>query len=181
MGDDLKEVGIAVAAGIITTEVLEWSDFAARWLMDKAVSRLPGHLRERYMEEWAADLGDFPGNLAKIIRAAGYVWASLKMIPPDWENLRSWLLSRFPVVLPGWIAATAALTRGDWVGFGIQGVRATLVGAAIICFFEFSPLGRWLVRGIAKRTERGLSLAFKQPMLLRTITRLILFFGRLKK
>jgi hypothetical protein len=45
----------------------------ARWIVRRAVLRLPPELRERYTEQWLADLQDIPGPLAKLWTAVGFV------------------------------------------------------------------------------------------------------------
>lgn len=67
---------IPTAARIVADDFKEWSPWITRRLIQRAVSRLPESERERTEEEWWSDVNEWPGNLAKIYRACGYLSAS---------------------------------------------------------------------------------------------------------
>lgn len=69
----------AVVLKLVSSEIEAWLPNLTRFLIDQATKRLPEHEQERRLEEWLADNDDFPGKLAKLFRALGYLWASYKM------------------------------------------------------------------------------------------------------
>lgn len=71
----------AVLSRIIAEEVRDWLPFVSQKLLTCAVNRLPEDQRERYREEWAADLNMFPGKISQAIRAGGFYFCCS-------ENLR---------------------------------------------------------------------------------------------
>jgi len=48
-------------------------------ILSFAVRGTPALLRHRYSEEWRAHLDEIPGDLAKLLVALGFVWATRKM------------------------------------------------------------------------------------------------------
>jgi hypothetical protein len=80
-----------VITGILVAVLAEDLGAWLRWLTDRllrrAVGRLPEAVRDRYHEEWAADLEDTPGALAKLVVALGLCRAS-SMIRRD-QSCRS--------------------------------------------------------------------------------------------
>jgi hypothetical protein len=67
---------IPVAARIISDDAKEWLPWITRRLIERAVSRLPEGERERLEEEWSSHVNEWPGGLAKIYVAYGYLSAS---------------------------------------------------------------------------------------------------------
>jgi hypothetical protein len=68
---------IIVAAGrVLSDDVKDWLPWTTRRLIERAVSRLPESEREKRREEWESDVNEWPGNLAKIYRAWGYLSAA---------------------------------------------------------------------------------------------------------
>jgi hypothetical protein len=67
---------IAVTGRLFSDEIKEWLPWITRYLTERAVSRLPESEREKRREEWESDLNEWPGNLAKLYRAWGYLSAS---------------------------------------------------------------------------------------------------------
>ena len=67
---------IAVAGRLLSDDIKEWLPWITRYLIERAVSRLPESEREKRREEWESDVNEWPGNLAKVYRAWGYLSAS---------------------------------------------------------------------------------------------------------
>lgn len=67
---------IAVAGRLLSDDVKEWLPWVTRHLVERAVSRLPENEREKRREEWKSDVNEWPGNLAKLYRAWGYLSAA---------------------------------------------------------------------------------------------------------
>jgi len=65
----------AAVARIAADEVKAWLPWLSDRLLNLAVNRLPHDQRERFREEWAADLECFPSGIAQVVRACGMVWA----------------------------------------------------------------------------------------------------------
>lgn len=63
------------------SEFQDWTPKATARLIERAVQRLPEDKRERFREEWAAHLGDTPGEVGKWIVAAGCLLAARRMTP----------------------------------------------------------------------------------------------------
>ncbi len=72
----LAAVLIPIATRLITDDLKEWLPWITRWLVKRAVRRLPEDQRERLEEEWWSHINDCPGDLAKIYVAYGYLAAS---------------------------------------------------------------------------------------------------------
>jgi hypothetical protein len=51
----------------------------ARWIIDKAIERLPADDRQRFREEWLAHLDETPGALRKICHAIGCYLCAAKL------------------------------------------------------------------------------------------------------
>lgn len=64
---------------VLTEEWKAWAPYCARQLMFGAVKRLPLTQRERYLEEWTADLEATPGFVGKLIFTAGLYVASHRL------------------------------------------------------------------------------------------------------
>jgi len=69
--------GIVVA--LVSDQVKALLPFLSRNLLKFAVSELPEEMRERYSEEWAADLLNCPREFVKCCRALGLCWASARI------------------------------------------------------------------------------------------------------
>jgi hypothetical protein len=72
----LIDILIGAAGSLLAAELWSQSDAVARWLIQKAVGRLPVDDRERRREEWLADLVDMPGAFRKLLWALGCHWAA---------------------------------------------------------------------------------------------------------
>jgi hypothetical protein len=73
-------------AKLFLGEVQDWLPTVARYVVRRAASRVPEQYRQRYLEEWYADLNAFPGRLSKLIRALGCLLGT--------QNLRKELSAR---------------------------------------------------------------------------------------
>src|ERR1700731_127635 len=72
----LGAIIIAVAGRLLSDDIKEWLPWITRYLIERAVSRLPENEREKRREEWESDVNEWPGNLAKLYRAWGYLFAA---------------------------------------------------------------------------------------------------------
>jgi hypothetical protein len=61
---------IALATGIAVMEAYAWLDAIAVWLMNRAATHIVKIERDRYREEWAADLNAIPNSFYKLVYAA---------------------------------------------------------------------------------------------------------------
>lgn len=64
--------GIATAAigSVLSTEFKAWAPRLSETMLRRAVRQLPSNMRERYKEQWSADLAEIPGYLSKLLFAA---------------------------------------------------------------------------------------------------------------
>ena len=85
----LKAFFGALLGRLLAEEVKAWIPSLNEHLLKLAISRLPIDLRERYHEEWAADLGSYPGALAKTLRALGIVCASVSITSSPLAGFRA--------------------------------------------------------------------------------------------
>jgi hypothetical protein len=67
----LTELLVGAAGSLIAAEVWVHADPASRWLIKRAVRRLPEDQQERRLEEWLAGLDEFPGAIRKLLHAFG--------------------------------------------------------------------------------------------------------------
>lgn len=86
---------IAIAGRLLSDDAKEWLPWITRHLIERAVARLLEHEREKRREEWNSDVNEWPGNLAKVYRAWGFlsaargirhIAASLTPEHPRWEE-----------------------------------------------------------------------------------------------
>jgi hypothetical protein len=89
----LIDILIGAAASLVAKELWSDADPASQLLVRKAVQRLPEEDRERFGEEWLADLHDVPGAFGKLLWASGCHWAATLV------NVRAWQ-SRQKLSLP---------------------------------------------------------------------------------
>lgn len=59
----------AIAVGLATAEILAYAPRISRWLVNRAVRKLPEADRDRYREEWLAHADELPGHLTKLLHA----------------------------------------------------------------------------------------------------------------
>jgi hypothetical protein len=67
----LIDILIGVVSGIVTGELRAHVEPIARWIISKAVERLPADERDRFREEWASHLDEMPGMVRKLGHALG--------------------------------------------------------------------------------------------------------------
>lgn len=65
----LISIGLSVVVGVITAEIIAYAPCIARWLIKRAVLKLPEPERSRYLEEWLSHADELPGNLTKTLHA----------------------------------------------------------------------------------------------------------------
>jgi hypothetical protein len=69
-------IAIAVVGRVLSDDAKEWLSWITGHLIERAVARLPENEREKRREEWKSDVNEWPGNLAKVYRAWGYLSAA---------------------------------------------------------------------------------------------------------
>lgn len=69
MGTVIVGVVIGLITGFAVMEAYAWFDAVALWLMHRAANHIIKDERERYREEWAADLSAIPSSLYKLAYA----------------------------------------------------------------------------------------------------------------
>lgn len=64
---------------LVADEIKAWLPKLTEWTLQHSVSQLPSENRERYREEWEADLLGFPSDVSKFARCLGFRWAAWQM------------------------------------------------------------------------------------------------------
>jgi hypothetical protein len=72
----LRDLMIGAAGSLIAAEAYVHAHRLARWIVERAIARLPAEERERRREEWLADLNDMIGMFEKLLWALGCYWAA---------------------------------------------------------------------------------------------------------
>ena len=75
----IQEIVDSILARILADEVRDCVPLASRWLISRAVNRLPERHRERFSEEWSSHVEATPGTISTIFACAGFVVASRRM------------------------------------------------------------------------------------------------------
>jgi len=91
----------AVAAKVAADEVKAWLPLFSQKLLSLAVARLPEEEQDRFQEEWAADLLEYPGECVRVVRALGLLFAAWKIREVDEYNITIWNGIRFTAMLIG--------------------------------------------------------------------------------
>jgi hypothetical protein len=78
----LIDVLIGALSRIITGELSAYAEPLARWVIERAATRLPTDVRFRFREEWLAHLADTPGSLHKLWHSVGCFVAAGKVATP---------------------------------------------------------------------------------------------------
>jgi hypothetical protein len=63
------EVLISVLIGLGLMELYAWLDPFAKWLVRRVAQKLPEHLQADFMEQFIADLNEFPNSITKVFLA----------------------------------------------------------------------------------------------------------------
>jgi hypothetical protein len=117
----------AVAIRLTADEAKSWLPWLNSKLLSLAVSRLPCDQRERFREEWAADLESFPSGIARTVRACGMVWAG-------------WIIGGS---IPTKMRAYAAQLTLLLMEFGVYCLGLIVLGGALATiWWKFQPLTR---------------------------------------
>lgn len=85
----LGSVALSLCATFIGTEILGRAPVVAAWLLQKAIVRLPRKHRERYHEEWTADLQAQPTALSKLVFAFGLAIAARRILGLERRRIRT--------------------------------------------------------------------------------------------
>ena len=75
----LIDIVIGVISDLVTEELTARVEPVARWLIGKAVERLPADDRERFREEWFAHLEEVPSGFRKLWHAFGCYLCAAKV------------------------------------------------------------------------------------------------------
>ncbi len=84
--DVIIAIFVGVVATVLCSEVKAWLPWITEKIFSLAVCRLPPEIRDRYDEEWRADLDTIPGELSKLccsldlIRAAHQINLQTKIV-----------------------------------------------------------------------------------------------------
>jgi hypothetical protein len=72
----VASVFAAALSDQLADEFRAWTPWLTQWLIDRAASKLPEPLRDRYKEEWASHVADIPGQVGKLLVAASFLRAA---------------------------------------------------------------------------------------------------------
>lgn len=75
----IKTIFAGVVVVVLAAEILAWLPRLTECILRCAVRRLPEGLRDRYEEEWRADINDRPGMLSNFISACGLLVAGSRL------------------------------------------------------------------------------------------------------
>jgi hypothetical protein len=79
-------IASTIVARLLSDDAKEWLPWITRRLIERAVDRLPESQREKRREEWNSDVNEWPGNMAKVYRAWGFLSAARKI-----RHIASWM------------------------------------------------------------------------------------------
>ena len=75
----IKTIVIAALGRLLADEISAWEPLLTRRLIRLAARQLPRDLRERYREEWSSHVQDVPGEAGKVLIAAQFVLAAIRI------------------------------------------------------------------------------------------------------
>ena len=75
----LSTIGSGILVKVVADEFKAWNPKLTGYLVKRAVRRLPLLERERYEEEWTANLDDVPGDLSKMLYAMSLQRAAFRI------------------------------------------------------------------------------------------------------
>lgn len=79
---------VAVLSRLVADDVKAWSPRIAAWLIRQAVAMLPKAYQDRFREEWAEYISDTPGELTRLVAAAGFCVAGFRIQLAERRRLR---------------------------------------------------------------------------------------------
>lgn len=97
----------ASCSRVLADEFKAWAPWIINFLVRRAVDRLPQEQRERYAEEWGADIAETPGDIGKLIRAVGFQRAARKISEPFSNGIEGYFRT-VDIVLAGALLIMAA-------------------------------------------------------------------------
>jgi hypothetical protein len=84
----LEEIVLALLAGLLIAEVLDWLPLLTTFVIQTAARRLPEDVRSRRREEWLAEAEHIPGKVSRVCWALGLILASARMSARDREPIK---------------------------------------------------------------------------------------------
>jgi hypothetical protein len=166
-----------VVVPLLQNEVVGWCEWLARWLLRRAVRRLPHTQQARWEEEWRSDLENLPTTLARLGWALGlrrHASRHAALLPDD-RAQKPGILARAPrpLVINGVaFAVFTVVSVLAWIGVGTtvpsitellsnvaQAVAALLAAAACLRTAHRIPAGvdrAWIA---SRRAWRLLGMA----------------------
>jgi hypothetical protein len=74
-----------IGIGLLKDEVAAWLPRLTSWIIRCAARRLPDEQHERYSEEWASHVADYPGNLSRLFQSLMCFRGSLSLCTISFE------------------------------------------------------------------------------------------------
>lgn len=147
----VKAFFLALAAKLAADETKAWLPLISEHLLQIAVLRLPETQRERYREEWAADLASYPGEVSRTFRAIGLLVASWRIASSAAARLTSAIhnTSKFLRLGPTFIRAVFHPLVDFFMLFRPRARSFLISAVSLTCIFTF--IG---VRAIEQRMSR---------------------------
>jgi hypothetical protein len=68
-----------ILSKVLADECKAWMPCFTKCLICRAIAWMPEDQRERYKEEWQSHIDEMPGDIGKIVTAAGFAWAAKRM------------------------------------------------------------------------------------------------------
>lgn len=69
-------LAVSIVAAVLVAEIKAWGPWVIRSLIKFAVRRLPEDQRARFDEEWQSYVNEIPGQIGKLVAAAGFLIAA---------------------------------------------------------------------------------------------------------
>ena len=79
--DVVIAIFVSVIAAVLCREFAAWLPRITEKILSLAVCRLPPEIRDRYDEEWRADLDTIPGELSKLCCSLDLIRAASRINP----------------------------------------------------------------------------------------------------
>jgi hypothetical protein len=76
----LTELLLGVAVSLAAAEIVAYAPYITRWLINRAVLKLPEKDKERFSEEWLAHAECLPGSISKLRHGAGCYFKAARRI-----------------------------------------------------------------------------------------------------